>query len=131
LLSEAEVRRVVDVQTIPRSRTNPHDNPEALAEAFSESRIDYEHTAALGGLRSRSLAGRRMKAICASLNFDLFMILPPRPTARITHAAKLEFSSKDGSENREAGHTLRNSRGFAAWLGEIGSRLSTQRVTSW
>jgi hypothetical protein len=28
LLSEAEVRRVVDVQTIPRSRTNPHDNPE-------------------------------------------------------------------------------------------------------
>ena len=29
---------------------------------------------------------RRMKAICASLNFDLFMILP-RTTARITHAA--------------------------------------------
>jgi hypothetical protein len=37
LLSEADVRRVVDVQTIPRSRTNPHYNPEALAEAFSES----------------------------------------------------------------------------------------------
>jgi hypothetical protein len=35
LLSEAEV--VVDVQTIPRSRTNPHYNPEALAEAFTES----------------------------------------------------------------------------------------------
>src|SRR5262249_39639950 len=31
-----------------------------------------------------------MKAICASVNFDLFMVLP-RPTARITHAAKLEF----------------------------------------
>src|SRR5262245_50459199 len=44
-----------------------------------------------------------MKAICASVNFDLFMVLP-RPTARITHAAKLEFSSKDRSENREAGH---------------------------
>src|SRR5262249_2636989 len=44
-----------------------------------------------------------MKAICASVNFDLFMVLP-RPTARIAHAAKLEFSSKDRSENREAGH---------------------------
>jgi hypothetical protein len=32
-------------------------NGEALAEAFSEFRIDYEHIAALGGLRSRSLAG--------------------------------------------------------------------------
>ena len=37
LLSKAEVRLVVDVRTIPRSRTNPHYNPEALAEAFSES----------------------------------------------------------------------------------------------
>src|SRR5262245_21583166 len=44
-----------------------------------------------------------MKAICASVNFDLFMVLP-RPTARIAHAAKLEFSSRDRSENREAGH---------------------------
>src|SRR5215467_12196180 len=40
---------------------------------------------------------RRMKAICASVNLDLFMVLP-RPTARIAHAAKLEFSSKDRSE---------------------------------
>jgi hypothetical protein len=39
-----------------------------------------------------------MKAICASVNLDLFMILP-RPMARIAHAAKLEFSSKDRSEN--------------------------------
>jgi transposase len=43
---------------------------------------------------------RRMKAICASVNFDLFMVRP-RPTA--THAAKLEFSSNDRSKNREAG----------------------------
>jgi hypothetical protein len=41
-----------------------------------------------------------MKAICASVNFDLFMVLP-RPTARIAHAAKLEFSSKDRSENKQ------------------------------
>src|SRR6266536_3263128 len=48
---------------------------------------------------------RRMKAICASENFDLFMVRP-RPTARITHAAKLEFSSKDRSRKRGAGHRL-------------------------
>src|SRR5262249_1491876 len=45
-----------------------------------------------------------MKAICASVNFDLFMVLP-RPTARIANAAKLEFSSKDRSNNREAGQS--------------------------
>jgi hypothetical protein len=53
LLSKAEVRLVVDVRTIPRSRTNPQYNSEALAEALCESRIDYEHIAALGGLRGR------------------------------------------------------------------------------
>ena len=47
---------------------------------------------------------RRTNAICASVNFDLFMALP-RPAARITLAAKLEFSSNERSENREAPHT--------------------------
>jgi hypothetical protein len=42
-----------------------------------------------------------MKAICASENFDRMVL--PRPTARITLAAKLEFSSNGRSENREAG----------------------------
>src|ERR1700746_2877538 len=53
LLSKAEGRLVVDVRTIPRSRTNPQYNSEALAEVLCESRIDYEHIAALGGLRGR------------------------------------------------------------------------------
>jgi uncharacterized protein (DUF488 family) len=53
LLSKAEVRLVVDVRTIPRSRTNPQYNSEALAEALSEFGIDYEHIVALGGLRGR------------------------------------------------------------------------------
>src|SRR5215831_13245253 len=52
-----------------------------------------------------------MKAICASVNLDLFMVLP-RPTARLAHAAKLEFSSKDRSENREADH-----QGGLQWQG--------------
>jgi uncharacterized protein (DUF488 family) len=41
LLSKAEVRLIVDVRTIPRSRTNPQYNSEALAEVLRESRIDY------------------------------------------------------------------------------------------
>ena len=53
LLSNAEVQLVVDVRTIPRSRTNPQYNSEALAKALSKSGIDYEHIAALGGLRGR------------------------------------------------------------------------------
>jgi hypothetical protein len=47
-----------------------------------------------------------MKAICASVNFDRFMLLP-RPAARIRHAAKLEFSSKDRSRKPEAHHRLK------------------------
>jgi gluconate 2-dehydrogenase alpha chain len=38
-----------------------------------------------------------MKAICASVNFDLFMVLP-RPTA---HAAKLNFPAKIGPKIRK------------------------------
>jgi uncharacterized protein (DUF488 family) len=53
LLSKAQVQLVVDVRTTPRSRTNPQYNSEPFAKVLSESRIDYEHIAALGGLRGR------------------------------------------------------------------------------
>lgn len=53
LLNEAGVRLVVDVRTIPRSRTNPQYNADALPITLSESRIGYEHIAALGGRRGR------------------------------------------------------------------------------
>ena len=53
LLRNAEVRRVVDVRTMPRSRTNPQYNSDALPAALQPFQIDYEHIAALGGLRGR------------------------------------------------------------------------------
>jgi uncharacterized protein (DUF488 family) len=53
LLSDAEVRLIVDVRTVPRSRTNPQYDSQALAKALSNSQIGYEHVAALGGLRPR------------------------------------------------------------------------------
>lgn len=51
LLKEAGVRRVIDVRTIARSRTNPQYNSESLPGPLSEFGIGYEHIAALGGLR--------------------------------------------------------------------------------
>jgi uncharacterized protein (DUF488 family) len=54
LLRDAEVRLVVDVRTVPRSRTNPQYNADTLPNTLSEFQIGYEHSPALGGLRPRS-----------------------------------------------------------------------------
>ena len=51
LLQSAEVGLVVDVRTIPRSRTNPQYNLDALPQSLAPFQIGYEHIAALGGLR--------------------------------------------------------------------------------
>ena len=51
LLGDAGVRLVVDVRTIPRSRTNPQYNGDTLPNTLSEFQIGYQHIAALGGLR--------------------------------------------------------------------------------
>ncbi len=53
LLSASEVRLVVDVRTIPRSRTNPQYNRDSLPASLSGFQIGYEHIAELGGLRSK------------------------------------------------------------------------------
>jgi len=54
LLRESEIQLVVDVRTVPRSRTNPQFNRDVLPTTLAEFGIDYEHIAQLGGLRSRS-----------------------------------------------------------------------------
>ncbi|HUL48147.1 MAG TPA: DUF488 domain-containing protein [Steroidobacteraceae bacterium] len=56
LLKGAEVSRLVDVRTVPRSRTNPQFNKETLPGALATSEISYEHMADLGGLRGKSRA---------------------------------------------------------------------------
>jgi uncharacterized protein (DUF488 family) len=53
LLIAAEVGLLVDVRTVPRSRTNPQFNKDALPGALALASIDYAHIAALGGLRGR------------------------------------------------------------------------------
>ena len=54
LLRAGEVAMVVDVRTIPRSRTNPDYNLDRLPAALVPEGIGHERIAALGGLRKRS-----------------------------------------------------------------------------
>lgn len=53
LLRDACVTFVADVRTVPRSRKNPQYNVDVLPQALAEFQIEYEHIAALGGLRGR------------------------------------------------------------------------------
>jgi uncharacterized protein (DUF488 family) len=53
LLRAGEVQTVVDIRTVPRSRTNPHYNEDALPEALASWQIGHGRIAALGGLRKR------------------------------------------------------------------------------
>src|SRR5579859_5077200 len=53
LLRGVEVTLLADVRTMPRSRTNPQYNRDALPQSLEPFGIGYEHIAALGGLRGR------------------------------------------------------------------------------
>jgi uncharacterized protein (DUF488 family) len=57
LLCENGVDFVVDIRTVPRSRTNPQYNGDALPDALARYGIGYRHLAALGGLRGRRKDG--------------------------------------------------------------------------
>ena len=51
LLHANRVDLLVDVRTVPRSRHNPQFSREAIAGSLAAASIEYEHAAALGGLR--------------------------------------------------------------------------------
>jgi len=53
LLAASEVGLVVDVRTVPRSRTNPQYDRETLPGSLSGFQIGYEHVPELGGRRAR------------------------------------------------------------------------------
>ena len=53
LLRAGEVSLVVDIRTVPRSRTNPQYNLDALGEALGAYQIGHCRIAELGGLRKR------------------------------------------------------------------------------
>jgi len=51
LLQTYDVKRLVDIRTMPRSRHNPQFNDTSLAESLTARQIEYVHIQALGGLR--------------------------------------------------------------------------------
>src|SRR5262245_52780332 len=53
LLGQAGVELLVDVRSVPRSRTNPQFNADAMPVPLAERGIAYRHLPALGGLRGR------------------------------------------------------------------------------
>jgi len=53
LLREVGADFIVDVRSIPRSRTNPQFNAETFPDTLAGSQIGYRHVARLGGLRGR------------------------------------------------------------------------------
>jgi uncharacterized protein (DUF488 family) len=53
LLQQVAVDLLVDVRSIPRSRTNPQFNIDSLPEALATAGISYRHLPTLGGLRHR------------------------------------------------------------------------------
>jgi uncharacterized protein (DUF488 family) len=53
LLRPQEIKLVVDVRSVPRSRTNPQYNAGEFVKTLSGFQIGYEHIATLGGLRGR------------------------------------------------------------------------------
>jgi uncharacterized protein (DUF488 family) len=53
LLGPSEVQLLVDVRTVPRSRTNPQFDRDTLPGSLEAYGIAYEHLAELGGLRGK------------------------------------------------------------------------------
>jgi len=53
ILETEKIRLIVDVRAIPRSRTNPQFNLDALPGPLGEHGIEYVHLAELGGRRGR------------------------------------------------------------------------------
>ena len=53
LLKANGVACLVDVRTVPRSRTNPQFNKDVMPESMAAHGLAYRHIASLGGLRGR------------------------------------------------------------------------------
>jgi uncharacterized protein (DUF488 family) len=54
LLGESGIEILIDIRSIPKSRTNPQFNRESLPASLSPEGVEYEHIAALGGRRGKS-----------------------------------------------------------------------------
>ena len=56
LLRAGEVAMVVDIRAVPRSRTNPQYNLDALPKSLAAYQIGHSRIEELGGLRGKALS---------------------------------------------------------------------------
>jgi uncharacterized protein (DUF488 family) len=81
LLRESGVGLVADIRSIPRSRTNPQFNRDALPETLAPWQIGYEHLAALGGRRSKVRGAEPSRnafwRVAAFHNYADYALTPP------------------------------------------------------
>jgi hypothetical protein len=78
LLREAGADCIVDVRSIPRSRTNPQFNADVFPASLAAEGLDYYRIAELGGLRKRPKSGDPSpNAYWANLSFRNSASDPP------------------------------------------------------
>lgn len=69
LLRAGEAELVVDIRTVPRSRTNPHYNHDVLPDELAAHRIRTLRIEALGGLRRKSALPPEINAFWTNQSF--------------------------------------------------------------
>jgi uncharacterized protein (DUF488 family) len=57
LAHENGVQLIVDVRSMPRSRTNPQFNKDSLPDSLAPRQLGYQHLPELGGLRGKAAGG--------------------------------------------------------------------------
>ena len=85
LLQESGIKIIVDVRSIPKSRTNPQFNLDTLPGSLNASGIGYTHIAALGGRRGKRKTDE------------------PSPNTYWTHAAFRNYADYALGETFDAG----------------------------
>ena len=69
LLQAGGVRLVVDIRTVPRSRTNPQYNLDTLSDALAVYQIGHMRIAELGGLRGKTDVPPSVNALWRNQSF--------------------------------------------------------------
>jgi uncharacterized protein (DUF488 family) len=82
LLKGAQITLLIDVRSVPRSRTNPQYNRDILPETLARSAIGYEDMAALGGLRARQDVPPDVNAFWQNQSFHNFADYAMTPAFR-------------------------------------------------
>ncbi len=90
LLQAGGVQLVVDIRTVPRSRTNPKYNLDALAAELEPYQIGHKRIAELGGLRKKSEVEPSVNGLWRNQSFHNYADYALSPSFRLGLAALLQ-----------------------------------------